>query len=241
MTGDTFRWRCRMFADDGLPSHDLIDALLDGGAGISLASETFIRRMNLVKKPLKRPFRIGVAVSPTSVSDPVHEPVYTHFVELEFCSSDTVWSSNKSRLLVVPSLCDDLDVILGIPWLQSNRILQDYETGSVTVKGTSIDLARPSSRHNFCSFSPLKPLSQSAYRRLQLTKRDVLRELAAVLVERRKHDHVPLRDCVNSCRPLTDIVAMISQRIVELNEQQQIDDLNKRLMEEYSDIRNPHP
>ena len=66
------------------------------------------------------------------------EVVFSEWVKLKTISEDQQWTARTVGALVAPKL--SYPVILGGPFLKSNKIVIDHETGSVVTKGTRYQL-----------------------------------------------------------------------------------------------------
>ncbi|KAJ2924263.1 hypothetical protein H1R20_g12845, partial [Candolleomyces eurysporus] len=113
-----------------LPAH----CLLDCGSQLVLISDAFVSRHGLRRFQLSRPIHINVAIPELPDSFEIlkskKDIVYTQGVSLMLSSLDNRWSAKEITAVIVPRLLENCDVILGLPWLSSNRIVMDFENRS---------------------------------------------------------------------------------------------------------------
>lgn len=200
-----------------------------------------MKRSSLVKRPLKRPIAISLAIpNSSSTSSRKNVVLYRYFVEFSVKCVDNSWSSHNTKAVVVPKIVGDHDVLLGMPWLSKNRIVQDFEMKSAIVKGTSIDLMNPSTKRAFKSFPRMKRETRKQWKHIRRLHSDVLRELHAVLLQRARDGKLSGFDS-SSLLPNVDVVGAVQARISELNEEVLMEEMTKRIMEEYKDVFGPPP
>ncbi|RXW14484.1 hypothetical protein EST38_g11370 [Candolleomyces aberdarensis] len=235
LSAPSLHWQSLVWDADNIPSLPA-SCLLDCGSQLVLVSEDFVRKNGLATFALSRPVHINVAIPEVpdsalqlSAKDRV---VYRFGVSLTLSSSDNRWSSKEITAVLVPTLLDNCDIILGLPWLSSNGIVMDFENRSAIAKASRYDLLRPP----VTSAAPRKPASKWTRRTLSQLKRnfrDMLLELQAVVWRR------------NLTSPSEEVrfgaVAAISSRIVLLNEELEMAALHKRIMEDYADVFGPVP
>jgi hypothetical protein len=65
----------------------------------------------------------------------------TEWVKFKLFNRNNLWLSQTVRTVVTPSLCTD--VILGLPFLQVNKIVTDHSNNTCVAKGTDYDLLNP--------------------------------------------------------------------------------------------------
>ncbi|RXW11963.1 hypothetical protein EST38_g13893 [Candolleomyces aberdarensis] len=240
----SLHWDALAFGPDGIPFFPA-DCLLDCGSQLILVSEDFVQRAGLPRIPLKKPIKINVAIPviPDSAAslEKKKEIVYTSGVELTMSSSDKAWSSRTSIAVIVSRLIDGCDVILGLPWLTTNRIVMDYEERSAVVKGAGYDLLRPGSHQ------PAPTVARTSWTRKDITKlrrnfRDMLRELEATLWRRNLSAASVLGEggrVFPDRKP--EIVAAMTAKILSLNEEKEMNDLTDRIRADYADVFGPVP
>lgn len=133
-------WSCSLS-----PSHLGVDTsatrcLIDDGSSVVLIKQDLVERLKLRTFTASTPFACSSAFSGSST----HHSLST-FVKIRPRSVDGVFSSVPLRAFVAPSLVTD--VILGLPFLQSNRLVLDHGCNTCTVKldnDHSYDLLNPS-------------------------------------------------------------------------------------------------
>ena len=117
-------WRCQI---DG-PSMSkplVITALIDNGSHSVLIDETLVARLGLRRRRLPSPQRVRLAMGEEVVE-------FSEWVKLQASSIDGQWTARVVRAIVAPGLA--YPVILGGPFLESNKIVIDHEFGRVTTK-----------------------------------------------------------------------------------------------------------
>jgi hypothetical protein len=65
----------------------------------------------------------------------------TDWVKLKLYDRNNLWCSQTVRAVVAPGLCTD--VILGLLFLQVNKIVSDHDSNTCIVKGSGYDLLNP--------------------------------------------------------------------------------------------------
>ena len=100
-------------------------ALIDNGSHSVLIDEGLVVRLGLRRRRLPTPRRVRLAMGEGEV-------VFSEWVKLKVCSEDTRWTARVVRAIVVPGLA--YPVILGRPFLESNKILINHKFGRVTAK-----------------------------------------------------------------------------------------------------------
>ncbi|KAJ3568444.1 hypothetical protein NP233_g5716 [Leucocoprinus birnbaumii] len=136
-----------------LPLHNLI---LTFGGIVSRRVHLFdlASRLTLRQFRLSRPLTLG------GVGE--GKATITHFIKLHVSSPDSVWSARVTRAYVVPNF--KFDLILGLDWLRTNKIVVDMDIGSVVAKDSGYDLLHP----------PLPPCPKPLPRPLSPRKRKLL-------------------------------------------------------------------
>ena len=123
-------WRCRI---DGpsVPEPVVVTALIDNGSHSVLVDETLVARLGLRKKQLPSPQQVRLAMGEEEV-------VFSEWVKLWLYSDDQRWTARVVRAVVAPKLA--YPVILGGPFLKSNKLVIDHEFGRVTAKDDQYQL-----------------------------------------------------------------------------------------------------
>ena len=123
-------WRCRV---DGPSVSDpmVVTALIDTGSPSVLIDEDLVAKLGLRRRRLPTPLRAKLAMGDEGV-------VLTEWVKLRAVSEDQQWTARVVRAIVAPRLA--YPVILGGPFLKSNRIVIDHEFDRVTTKDGTYQL-----------------------------------------------------------------------------------------------------
>ena len=111
------------------------------------------------------------------------EVVFSEWVKLKTISEDQQWTARTVGALVAPKL--SYPVILGGPFLKSNKIVIDHETGSVVTKGTGyqlLPLQRPAEARRQV------PLDAKAQRKITERQRSTVVEELKLKTKKRKSD-----------------------------------------------------
>ena len=123
-------WRCQI---DG-PSTSkplVITTLTDNGSHSVLIDERLVARLGLRRRRLPSPQRVRLAMGEEEVE-------FSEWVKLRASSIDGQWTAHVVRAIVAPGLV--YPVILGGPFLISNKIVIDHEFGRVTAKDPAYEL-----------------------------------------------------------------------------------------------------
>ena len=117
-------WRCRI---DGpsVPEPLTVTTLIDNGSHLVLIDERLVRRLGLKRRKLPVPRKARLAMGEEEV-------VFSEWVRLKTISEDQKWTARTVGALVAPKL--SYPVILGGPFLKSNKIVIDHELDSVIAK-----------------------------------------------------------------------------------------------------------
>ena len=114
-----------------MPEPVIVTALIDNGSHSVLIDDGLVTRLGLRRRRLPSPQRARLAMGDEEV-------VFTEWVKLKTVSADDRWTARVVRAIVAPNLA--YPVILGGPWLQSNKIVIDHEFGEVVAKETQFQL-----------------------------------------------------------------------------------------------------
>ncbi|KAH6866139.1 hypothetical protein BKA70DRAFT_1454133 [Coprinopsis sp. MPI-PUGE-AT-0042] len=180
----TWTWSCVAFGHNNksFPS----SSLLDGGSSLVLVSEAFVARIGKPRRHLKTPFAISTAIPciPDSDSLVQNKTVFRHFINLSLASCDGLWTSKTVPAIIVPCLVDNVDLILGLPWLKCNRIILDIDAGTAMVKDSDYDLRMPPKFRLRSSFKLKKKLTRDDLLKIKNDHRAMMNELKATLFQR---------------------------------------------------------
>ncbi|KAJ7156122.1 hypothetical protein C8R43DRAFT_848728, partial [Mycena crocata] len=186
----------------------LIRALIDHGAHLAMIDETLVETLKLIRYTLPEPEEISLAMShegsPPSIT-------YTEYVKLRVSSPDQAWSSNTVRFVIGKRLCAPL--ILGLPWLERNKIVVDHHLRTVIDKRCGYDLLHP------------PPTKEAPKRKLKLREK-----LRATQMDHKQMD-------VKSVDP----IAAVRERIEVLAHWEELQERAAKLKKEYSCLFEPMP
>jgi len=132
-----YRWKCAVDGADSLDRLE-IEALIDNGSHTVLICDDLVDRLKLRRRKLHEPMNISLALS-----DSENRIVTTlsEWVKLKLFDRNNLWSSHTVHAVVTPGLCTD--VILGLPFLQVNKIVTDHSSKTCIAKGNGYDLLNP--------------------------------------------------------------------------------------------------
>ena len=123
-------WRCRV--DGPLVTESVaVTALIDNGSPSVLIDGGLVERLGLRRRRLPSPRRARLAMGEGEV-------VLTEWVKLRLFSEDQQWTARVVRAIVAPALA--YPVLLGGPFLESNKIIIDHELRHVTAKDDQYQL-----------------------------------------------------------------------------------------------------
>ncbi|KAI0730537.1 hypothetical protein C8Q76DRAFT_832673, partial [Earliella scabrosa] len=108
-----------------------IQMLIDSGSPAVLIREDVAQRLQLPRRQLREPFRLGNAWGAGSKES-------SSYVRLRIALPDFSWTSVSCAAIVVPSLC--APVLLGKPFLESNHIVEDHSSRVLLHKPTMRNL-----------------------------------------------------------------------------------------------------
>jgi hypothetical protein len=135
LSSDHLEWRCRV---DGKSTEPIvITALIDNGSHAVLIDEGLVSNLGLKRRRLPSPQRARLAMGEGEVE-------FTEWIKLRVFSEDRQWTSRVVRAIVTPKLA--YPVLLGGPFLKSNKIVVDHEDGLVTSKIGGTSFCRPRNR-----------------------------------------------------------------------------------------------
>ena len=110
-------WHCRI--DGSLVSEPIvITALIDNGSHSVLIDGGLVERLGLRRRRLPLPQRVRLVMGEEEV-------VFSEWVKLRVCSEDQQWTARVVRAIMAPKLA--YPVLLGGPFLKSNKIVIDHE------------------------------------------------------------------------------------------------------------------
>ena len=123
-------WRCRI--DGPSVSEPItVTALIDNGSHSVLIDEELVERLGLRRRRLPTPQRVRLAMGEGEV-------VFLEWVKLRTFSEDERWTARVVRAIVALKLA--YPVLLGGPFLKSNKIVIDHELDRVVAKDDGYQL-----------------------------------------------------------------------------------------------------
>ena len=170
-------WRCRV--DGPSVSEPItVTALIDNGSHTVLIDEELVKKLGLRRRRMAHPQRVRLAMGEEEV-------VFSEWVKLWTDSMDQEWTARTVRAIVAPKLA--YPVILGGPFLKSNKIVIDHEFGKVTVKDTLYQLIPQIPRPTDVNADHKGKTRQELLRELQehLTRPGLFKELRERTRERK--------------------------------------------------------
>ena len=123
-------WRCRVDAPS-VPKPLSITALIDNSSHSVLIDEKLVRELGLRRRALPSPQRARLAMGEEEVE-------FTEWVRLRVFSNDQQWTACTVRAIVAPRLA--FSVLLGGPFLKSNKIVIDHKLSQVIAKDVGYQL-----------------------------------------------------------------------------------------------------
>jgi len=110
-----------------VPEPVIVTTLIDNGLHSVLIDDGLVTRLGLRRRHLPSPQQAQLVMGNEEV-------VFIEWVKLKTVSADNQWTAQVVWAIVAPNLT--YPVILGGPWLQSNKIVIDSEFGKVVAKET---------------------------------------------------------------------------------------------------------
>ena len=227
-------WNCHV-NDRPIGVASPIRALIDHGCPPVLISSRLANSLSLPRRTLHKAFPVSGAFNNLH-SDKMDTPsVLTEYCKIKLLSVDSVWKSRVVKAIICPNLFTDL--ILGLDFLATNKVVVDAELRTAIAKDSNYDLLNPI----IPSPSPQK-LSPPIQRKIdnlkfhsgQLEARKIRINIHEELTELFKEN--PDRfDFVPHTTPLVNLIASIKKRIVELASSELLLALDKKFKDSYHD------
>jgi predicted aspartyl protease len=143
-------WHCT--ADDRQSEFfhpTFMTALIDDGSHLVMVTPKIANKLSLKCRKLAKPLKFSLAINDKSTrmnnTDPkdncTHPPDHrelTECVKLKLYDRTRQWTSRTVWAVIAPDLC--VDILLGLPWLERNKIVIDHELRTVINKETGFDL-----------------------------------------------------------------------------------------------------
>jgi hypothetical protein len=130
-------WNCTISGPVGtLPIS--FSALIDYGSHLVLISDKFIKSLQLHRPTLAEPLEVEMAMPESGLKNVVQ---LRDWVKLSLYDQVGSWTSKTVRAVIAPSLC--APVILGLPFLQHNKIVIDHDARTAIDKESGFDLLNP--------------------------------------------------------------------------------------------------
>ena len=223
-----FVWKCNV---DG-PEVDFplaVSTLIDNGAHVVLIRPEIVQKLGLPTHQLDQPECIDVAIDSSNKTKKAQE--LSTYVLLTVSSLDQAFHAKPVRALVMPGLC--MPVILGLPWLEDNKIVCDHADRSCYVKTMGYNLLHPP---KISPPPPPRPKLKTQLKENRELKRRALEELVAVV----KQKWLPQRAKDEAVKEL-DMVAMIRNRIATISYLQDMEKREQKLKSEFATVFEPIP
>ncbi|PBL04257.1 hypothetical protein ARMGADRAFT_1070734 [Armillaria gallica] len=138
---DHLVWPCAIkdrSSPSKLPSYIQTSALIDDGSHLVLIRPELVAHLKLKIHPLPKPISVTVAFQDASSS----KTSLTSWVKLKLHAHKNQWSSHTVHAIIALNLCTD--IILGLPFLATNKLLINPSERSVIDKTSGFDLLHPS-------------------------------------------------------------------------------------------------
>lgn len=228
LTGRHFWWACLLLgntADEPLT----VNSMLNCRAYVMLIEEDLVRKLGLHCFRLHNPVTISLAIDNGTPSPATLD----EYIKISPFAPDGQWSSNSVKAVIAPKLC--VPLLLGIPFLNVNKIVMDFNSRTAIDKRCNYDLLNPPifryRKHVFTA---------KAERAMKKESKDKLKasftELVEVCQERLKAGkYIP-----EEIKPL-DIAGMIRDQIECLSVEEKLKAMEKVLMDEFRDVFEPIP
>jgi len=199
--------------------------LIDSGAHIVLICPELASELQLERIPLPEPESISLTLNKSTAPETItlHE-----YVIVSVFSYDQDWFSVSLHALVASGLCAPL--ILGLPFLESNALLADFEHQTLVDKRTNINILAAIPRPHKQKFVPLSKQIQQ----LRAERKALLVELKVVCVLCHEQNEV-ISDGNHN------IVGTVKWRIDELLLLEKLEKHEKDLKSAFSAIFEPIP
>ncbi|KAJ7120479.1 hypothetical protein C8R43DRAFT_900788, partial [Mycena crocata] len=205
----------------------LIRALIDHGAHLGMINETLVETLKLPRYKLPEPEEVSLAMSPEGSVPSIK------YVKLRVTTPDQAWSSSTVRFVFGKRLCAPL--ILGLPWLERNKIDIDHDLRTVIDKCCGYDLLHP------------PPTKEALKRKLKLREK-----LRATQMDHKQMVKELQIVCENRCREVEDKdlfenvkvidpIAVIRDRIEVLAHWEELQERAAKIKKEYSCLFEPMP
>jgi len=220
-------YRCEC-AVDGVE----VEALIDNGSHTVLVRSELVDCLNLRRRTLHEPMNISL-----TLSDSKNHIVttLTEWVKLKLYDRNNLWCSRTVRAVVTPGLC--ADVILGLPFLQVNRIVTNHGNNTCIALPSGYDLLNP----------PPKPKAEGEYVLLQRKHRELRNTVKgkrkSLIKELKSKNEAQKQKIDVICEPVkdVDIVAAVRAHIKVLADKERLLLLDSGLRTEYKDVFDPLP
>ncbi|OJT06787.1 hypothetical protein TRAPUB_2361 [Trametes pubescens] len=151
--------------------------LIDSGSAAVLIQHDTVEKAGLRLRDLPEPYQLGNAWG-------TGQDEAKSWVKLRLALPSSAWESVSCRAIVVDSLCTP--VLLGKPFLLTNRIVEDHAAGTLVSMLSGTDLLRPP-----IAKPPLQPITQEECKAARLVLAVEAAEKAQKPLDnkRMKHQH----------------------------------------------------
>ena len=228
LRSEHFMWKCSV---EG-PNVDFpltVSTLIDNGAHVVLIRPEVVQKLGLHIHQLAQPECIDVAIDSSNKEKKGRE--LSEFVFLSVSSLDQSFHAKPVRALLTPGLC--MPVILGLPWLENNKIVCDHADRSCYVKSSGYNLLHPP---KISPPPPPKPKLKVQLKENRELKKRALKELVSVVKEK----WLPRRTKDEDVKEI-DVVALIRNRIATIAIFQDMEQREQKLKDEFRTVFEPIP
>lgn len=224
-----FIWKCTV---DGGPTVDFpltVHTLIDNGAHIVLIRPELVEQLQLPVYTLETPEEVDIAIDTSCKKK--KKQILSSFVILRVTSTDQTFVAKPVRALITPGLC--MPVILGLPWLEHNRIVCDHADRACIVKDLNYDLLHPP------LIAPPKPPKKKLKQQISENKR--YKKLALEeLVNAVREKWAPRRTADDIVKQV-DVVAAIRNRIATVSILRDLEKRGAQIKQDYAEVFKPIP
>lgn len=113
-------------------------ALINNGAHVILICPEVVKELKLKTFCLPHPETVTVAIAAGSKKRRI---TLTNYVKFTVTTLDNTWTSCTVHAIIAPGLC--MSIILGLPFLEHNKIVADYADCSCIDKKTGYNILNP--------------------------------------------------------------------------------------------------
>ncbi|KIM83942.1 hypothetical protein PILCRDRAFT_69030, partial [Piloderma croceum F 1598] len=203
------------------------EALIDHGSSSVLIRESYVNKLGLRCKPLRKPFSAELAIENNGQKVEIS---FSEYITLQLHDPSALWSSKSIRAIVAPGLCTPM--ILGLPFLSHNNIVVDASTRTAIDKKSGFNLLHPilPTPH-----VPKKKLKEF-FKDLQQDRKLMVAKLNMVCNEHKRRSMHKFEEA----KPV-DVISAVREWVEILAAQDQLKQLGNELKSEFKDVFSPIP